>query len=73
VLDKTTKRWIEGELCDRRDDKKPCSSGVLAVAMALYAGAAAVRLVGFSFSPGYHYLKPKARPETMVARSRRGR
>lgn len=62
VVDKATKRWIEGELCDRRDDKKPCSSGVLAVAMALYAGAAAVRLIGFSFSPGYHYL-PKERPE----------
>jgi hypothetical protein len=62
VVDKVTKRWIEGELCDRRDDKKPCSSGILAVAMAFYAGAASVRLVGFSFSPGYNYL-PKERPE----------
>lgn len=62
VLDKTTKRFIEGELCGRTDDKKPCSSGVLTVAMALYAGAASVRLVGFSFAPGYNYL-PKEKPQ----------
>lgn len=63
VLDKPTKRWIEGELCGRLDDKKPCSSGILAVACALYAGAASVRLVGFSFTPGYHYL-PKEKPQS---------
>jgi hypothetical protein len=56
VLDKPTKRWLEGELCARVDDKKPCSSGILAVAIALYCGAASVRLVGFSFTEyGYHY------------------
>jgi len=56
VLDKPTKRWLEGELCARTDDKQPCSSGVLAAAVALWCGAASVRLVGFSFMPGYHYL-----------------
>ena len=57
VLDKPTKRWLEGELCARVDDKQPCSSGMLAAAMALWCGAATVRLVGFSFThPGYHYL-----------------
>lgn len=63
VLDKPTKRWLEGELCARIDDKKPCSSGLLAVAAALWCGAAAVRLVGFSLTPGYHYL-PKERPQS---------
>lgn len=63
ILDKPTKRWLEGELCGRVDDKAPCSSGVLAIAIALYCGAASVRLVGFSFTPGYHYL-PKARPQS---------
>lgn len=57
VLDKPTKRWIEGELCGRRDDKQPCSSGILAAAIACWCGAARVRLVGFSLKPGYHYIK----------------
>ncbi len=57
VLDKPTKRWIEGELCARADDKKPCSGGILATALALWCGASSVRLVGFSFTPGYHYIK----------------
>lgn len=61
VLDKPTKRWIEGEWCARKADKQPCSSGILATAIALYCGAAMVRLVGMSLAPGYHYL-PKARP-----------
>lgn len=56
VLDKPTKRWLEGELC-ARTEKEPCSSGILATAIALWCGAASVRLVGFSFTPGYHYLK----------------
>lgn len=63
VLDKPTKRWLEGELCGRLDDKKPCSSGILAVAAALWCGAASVRLEGFSFEPGYHYLRNQ-RPES---------
>jgi hypothetical protein len=62
VLDKTTKRWLEGELCGRVSDKKWCSSGILATAIALWCGAASVRLVGFSFDPGYHYL-PRQRGE----------
>jgi hypothetical protein len=61
-LDKPTKRWLEGEYCGRKDDKQPCSSGVLAAAIALWCGAASVRLEGFSLKPGYHYL-PKVRPE----------
>lgn len=61
VLDKPTKRWLEGELCARVDDKAPCSAGMLATACALWCGAASVRLVGFSLKPGYHYL-PKAQP-----------
>lgn len=74
VLDKPTKRWIEGELCDRVDDKKPCSSGILAASLALYCSAASVRLVGFSFSPGYHYLqkeKPASWWRDHVAADRR--
>jgi hypothetical protein len=63
VLDKPTKRWIEGELCGRVDDLQPCSAGILAVACALWCGAAAVRLVGFSLKPGYHYL-PKTPPQS---------
>lgn len=56
VLDKPTKRWMERELCDRRHDTAPCSSGILAVACALWCGAESVRLEGFSFLPGYHYV-----------------
>jgi len=62
VLDKPTKRWLEGEYCGRVDDKQPCSSGVLAAAMALWCGAASVRLSGFSLQPGYQYL-PKQTPQ----------
>jgi hypothetical protein len=60
VLDKSAKLFIEKTLCERRD-KEPCSSGILATALALYCGASSVRLVGFSFVPGYHYVK-KERP-----------
>jgi hypothetical protein len=56
VLDKPTKRWLEGELCGRTDDKQPCSSGILAAAVALWCGATSVRLEGISLKPGYHYL-----------------
>jgi hypothetical protein len=68
VLDKPTKHWLETETCDRpakslvgRKETEPCSSGILATAIALYCGAVPVRMVGFSFTPGYHYL-PKERP-----------
>ena len=60
VLDKPTKLWLETLLCARKADK-PCSSGILATAAALWCGASAVRLVGFSFTPGYHYIS-KQRP-----------
>lgn len=60
VLDKPTKQDIENRLCARPGEKDPCSSGILATAIALSCGAASVRLVGFSFTPGYHYL-PKER------------
>lgn len=56
VLDKPTKRWLEGELCARKVDKQPCSSGILATAIALWCEAASVRLVGISLKAGYHYL-----------------
>jgi hypothetical protein len=56
VLDKVTKRWFEGQVCARVRDSKPCSAGLLTVAIALWCGAAHVRMVGFSFAPGYHYL-----------------
>lgn len=64
VLDKPTKRWIEGELCARVDDKPTsiCSSGILATAIALYCGAASVRMVGFSLKPGYHYIRDPKKP-----------
>lgn len=63
VLDKPTKRWLEGELCARVADKSPCSSGILATAIALWCGASAVRMVGFSLKAGYHYL-PNAQPQS---------
>jgi hypothetical protein len=56
VLDKVTKRYFEGQVCHRVRDNRPCSAGILTVAMALWCGAAHVRMVGFSFAPGYHYL-----------------
>lgn len=62
VLDKPTKRWFEGEVCARVDEKAPCSAGILATAIALWCGAASVRLIGFSLKPGYHYL-PKVQPQ----------
>jgi hypothetical protein len=61
VLDKPTKFDMETKLCERREKEGPCSSGILATAIALWCGAASVRLVGFSFTPGYQYL-PKERP-----------
>lgn len=61
VLDKVTKRYFEGDVCHRVRDNRPCSAGILAVAVALWCGAAHVRLVGFSWTPGYAYL-PKSRP-----------
>lgn len=62
VLDKPTKRHVERELCARKHDTKPCSSGILAVACALWCGAESVRLEGFSFLPGYHYIQEKHPP-----------
>lgn len=61
VLDKTTKRWFEGEHCGRVSENRPCSAGMLAVAMALWCGAAHVRMVGLSLKPGYQYM-PHAQP-----------
>lgn len=61
VLDKTTKRWVEEQECGRVRENAPCSAGLLTTAVALANGAQHVRLVGFSYTPGYHYL-PKARP-----------
>lgn len=60
VLDKPTKLWMEKATCARME-KEPCSSGILATAIALWCGAESVRMVGFSFNPGYNYL-PKERP-----------
>lgn len=62
LLDKPTKAWMEAETCGRVDDLRPCSSGILAVACVLWCDAASVRLVGFSFKPGYHYLPKDTRP-----------
>lgn len=62
VLDKVTKRKFEGVHCGRSQENRPCSAGILTVAMALVCGAAHVRMVGFSFAPGYHYL-PTVKPE----------
>lgn len=63
VLDKPTKQAMENELCARPKDKDPCSSGILATAIALHCGAASVRMVGFSFTPGYAYL-PKEKGQS---------
>ncbi len=57
VLDKTTKREFERQMCKRVRDHQPCSAGILTVAIALYCGASHVRMVGFSLKPGYHYIK----------------
>ncbi len=62
VFDKPTKRWLEAVMCDRAADKHPCSSGILAVAAALWCGAASVRLIGVSFKAGYHYLPKQQAP-----------
>ncbi len=62
VLDKVTKRQFEQDVCARVRDNRPCSAGILATAIALHVGAASVRMVGFSFKPGYHYL-PNAEPQ----------
>jgi hypothetical protein len=61
VLDKPTKLDIETRLCARRA-KEPCSSGILATAIALECDAASVRMVGFSLAPGYHYINDKKQP-----------
>lgn len=63
VFDKPTKLWIERNLCDRKKDTHPCSSGVLAAACVLWCGASSVRLEGFSLAPGYHYVTVE-RPKT---------
>lgn len=63
VLDKVTKLAYEREHCGRVSDTRPCSAGVLTVAMALWCGAAHVRMVGFSLSPGYQYL-PHMTPQS---------
>lgn len=62
VLDKTTKLDFEREQCGRKSEGRPCSAGVLTVASVLWCGAAHVRMVGFSFRPGYHYL-PHVKPD----------
>lgn len=56
VLDKVTKLAFEMEHCGRVQLKRPCSAGLLTVAMALVLGAESVRMVGISLKPGYHYL-----------------
>lgn len=56
LIDKPIKFWLEQEVCDRKHEKAPCSAGMFAVALALWCGAASVRLVGFSWHVGYHYL-----------------
>jgi hypothetical protein len=60
VIDKPVKRWIEQTICDRRDHSPgvntACSAGIFTVALALWSGASRVRLAGFSWSAGYHYL-----------------
>jgi len=55
VLDKPTKLWMEKSTCARME-REPCSSGILATAIALWCGAESVRLVGFSLKPGYQYI-----------------
>ena len=57
VLDKVTKLAFETEHCGRVHQKRPCSAGLLTVAMALVLGAESVRMVGISMKAGYHYLK----------------
>jgi len=60
LLDKTTKAHVESILCDRNlGEKRPCSSGLLAVAVAFWCGASNVRMEGFSWSPGHHYKLPQ--------------
>jgi len=60
VIDKPVKRWLEYEICDRQDHSPgvntACSAGIFTAALALWSGASRVRLVGFSWSAGYHYL-----------------
>lgn len=67
VIDKPIKRAFEEDVCGRKGESDPCSAGVFATALALWAGAVGVRMVGFSFTPGYHYLKNSGR---LIARVR---
>jgi len=62
VLDKPTKLEFEKSICERTE-RRPCSAGIFSTALALHCGASSVRLVGVSFTPGYHYL-PKAEPQS---------
>ncbi len=57
VIDKPTKLWFEQKYCGRNGDGEPCSAGLFITAAAFWLGAASVRLVGFSYRPGYHYMK----------------
>jgi hypothetical protein len=57
VIDKPTKLWFEQKHCGRKGEGEPCSAGIFIAALAFWLGAASVRLLGFSFRPGYHYMK----------------
>lgn len=58
VLQHTERRPLEAATGarDEKMKKDAMSAGLTAVAFALYAGAAHVRMVGFSWLPGYEYL-----------------
>lgn len=57
VIDKPIKRWLEESTCARQPGLgTACSAGIFSAALALWSGAANVRLVGLSWIPGYHYL-----------------
>jgi hypothetical protein len=48
-------------------NRDACSAGVFGVIVALWAGAAHVRMEGFSFEKGYHYLPGHKLPENCRA------
>lgn len=71
VLDKVTKLAFETEHCGRVHPKRPCSAGLLTVAMALVLGAESVRMVGDLAEAGLS-LPPARTADAVVAGPRRG-
>lgn len=71
AISKSEREWIERYVGARtaatERAKEALSAGLFAVALALWAGAGPVRMEGFSWRAGYHYLPDRALPDDMRA------